>query len=135
MNYITLKVKKTSSSPDTLQVSSFVLSPLSHGGGRCTPPPVVFCPLLKKSSGNPYLKILDFSQILSADTPINFFLSKNFVYILWQNFWDTKYIFFLNFCFYQKIFLQTLDFRYHKFFFGIFGTLYNQKEEKGKFHI
>ena len=42
------------------------------------PSPVVFCPLLKKSSGNPYLKILDFSQLLIADTPIIFFLLKKF---------------------------------------------------------
>ena len=31
---------------------------------------MVFCPLLKKSSGNPYLKILDFSQIFIADAPM-----------------------------------------------------------------
>ena len=30
------------------------------GGGGAVRPPVVFRPLLKKSSGNPYLKILDF---------------------------------------------------------------------------
>ena len=38
--------------------------------------PVVFCPLLKKSLGNPYLKILDFSQLLVADTPMILFLQK-----------------------------------------------------------
>ena len=32
--------------------------------------PVVFCPLLKKSSGNTYLKLLDFSQLYIADAPI-----------------------------------------------------------------
>ena len=40
------------------------------GGGALDPPPVVFCPLLKKSSGNQYLKILDFSQLFIADAPI-----------------------------------------------------------------
>ena len=34
------------------------------------------CSLLKKSSGNPYLKILDFSQLLVADTPIKFCFRK-----------------------------------------------------------
>ena len=46
------------------------------------PSPVVFCTLLKNSSGYPFLKILDFSQLLIADTPMNFFLSKNSVYNL-----------------------------------------------------
>ena len=41
-----------------------------RGGGAIRPPPVVFCPLLKKSSGNPYLKILDFSQIFISDDPM-----------------------------------------------------------------
>ena len=41
-----------------------------------SPPPVVFCPLLKKSLGNPYLKILDFSQLLVANTPMNFFMGR-----------------------------------------------------------
>ena len=39
------------------------------GGGTVLPPPLVFCPLLKKSSGNPYLKIIDFSQLFIADAP------------------------------------------------------------------
>ena len=52
----------------------YTFNPLSHGGGGAVrPPPVVFCPLLKKSSYNPYLKILDFSQLLVADTPMIFF--------------------------------------------------------------
>ena len=29
-----------------------------------------FCPLLKKSSGNPYMKILDFSLLFIADAPL-----------------------------------------------------------------
>ena len=33
------------------------VNPFSHGG-RCTPPPCGFCPFLKKSSGNPKMKIL-----------------------------------------------------------------------------
>ena len=63
--------------------------------GGCLPP-VVFCPLLKKSSGNPYLKILDFSQLLVAYTHMNFF-SKFFVYILDSTFGTTSTkIFFLK---------------------------------------
>ena len=47
------------------------INPQIHVWGPLyAPPPVVFCPLLKKSSYNPYLKILDFSQLLVADTPM-----------------------------------------------------------------
>ena len=35
------------------------LNPFMQGGGRFTPPTVVSCSLLKKSAGNPYVKILD----------------------------------------------------------------------------
>ena len=51
-------------------------------GGRCTPTSVVLCPLLKKTSGNPYLKLLDFSQLLVAHTHM-IFSFKNLVYILY----------------------------------------------------
>ena len=61
-------------------------------------------PLLKKSLGNSYLKILDFSQLLVADTPMILFFSIFFVYTLWQHFWDTQY---KNiFAFIKKIFSQ-----------------------------
>ena len=46
---------------------------------------VVFCPFLKKSSDNPYLKFLDFWWRI----PFNFFF--NLVYTLWQHFMDTQY--------------------------------------------
>ena len=38
----------------------------------CTPPPhdVVFCPLLKRSKGHPFLKIRDFPQSFVADAPM-----------------------------------------------------------------
>ena len=49
-----------------------------EGGYESTPHPTVFCPLLKKSSDDPYLKFLDFSQLLVADTPKKIFLSRNF---------------------------------------------------------
>ena len=41
----------------------------STNGGRYTPPPptVFFCPLLKISLGNPYLKILDLPKRYVAD--------------------------------------------------------------------
>ena len=39
-------------------------------------PPKVFCPLLKKSPDDPNLKLLDFSQLLVADTSMIFFSPK-----------------------------------------------------------
>ena len=42
----------------------------------CIIHPYVFLPLLKESSYNPYLKFLDFSQLLVADTPMTFFSRK-----------------------------------------------------------
>ena len=41
---------------------------------RNPPPPLPygFFPLLQKSSDNPYLKFLDFSKLLVADTPLYF---------------------------------------------------------------
>ena len=43
----------------------------SMGEGRCTPPtPVVSCPLLEKSSRNPYFNILDFSQLFFMWMPL-----------------------------------------------------------------
>ena len=56
------------------------LNPIRTVGGGIHPPPYGFLPLFKKSSSyNPYLKFLDFSQLLVADTPRKFFFSKNFV--------------------------------------------------------
>ena len=40
------------------------------GGSAVRPPPCGFLPFTKKSSGNPYPKILDFSQIFIADAPM-----------------------------------------------------------------
>ena len=37
---------------------------------------MVFCPLYKKSLGNPYLKFRDFSHFLVVDTPMNYFSQK-----------------------------------------------------------
>ena len=34
------------------------------------PPTGVFCPLLKRSSGNPYLKILEFLKLFVDDAPM-----------------------------------------------------------------
>ena len=45
------------------------INPIRTGGGGGFP-------LLKKSSYNPYLKFLDFSQLLVADTPMKFFFRK-----------------------------------------------------------
>ena len=90
-----------------------------HGGGdvRRTPPLWFFCPLLKKSSGNPYLKILDFSQLFIADAPMKK-KSKNLVLPPRRALLGhpvQKY--FKFFCFNQKIFLHPLVeiiFRHHK---------------------
>ena len=43
-----------------------------------TPPPTVFWTLLKKSLADPYLKFLNFSQLLIADTPMNLFTTDLF---------------------------------------------------------
>ena len=61
--------------PSKVDISWLVqkcLSPLIHGWwGRCTPPPpVVVCPLVRKSSGNPNLKILAFFQLFIVDAPM-----------------------------------------------------------------
>ena len=84
------------------------------------------CPLLKKSSGNTYLKICDLLHYFFADAPMRKRNLKNLVYDGVQHFLDTKYKIF--FCFNQKnlftnphgystlITMQTLVeiiFRYH----------------------
>ena len=51
------------------------------------------CPLLEKSSGNPYLKILDFSQLFMADAP----MQKKSFNPRAEHFWDTQYKNILNF--------------------------------------
>ena len=61
------------------------------GGGALYAPPVVFCPFLKKSSGNPYLKILDISQLCIADAPMKTKKQKNWFYPRAEQFWDTQY--------------------------------------------
>ena len=53
-------------------------NPITHGGRGAVRTPVVFCPILNKSSGNPYLKILDLSQLFIADAPMKK-KSKNLV--------------------------------------------------------
>ena len=57
---------------------------------RCTPPPTCgFYFLLKKSSGNPYLKILDFSQLFITDATME--INKKLGYPRAEHFWDTQY--------------------------------------------
>ena len=48
------------------------------GGGTVRPPPRSFCPLLKISLGNPYLKILDLTKLYNADAPMKKKNSKKF---------------------------------------------------------
>ena len=82
-------------------------------GGPCG-----LLPITQKFSGNPYLKILNFSQLLVSDTPISFF--SKFLFTPSDSTFGTfsKKIFFI-FAIIQKIFLQTLVeiFRYHKKYF------------------
>ena len=47
-------------------------NPLSLGGGAVRPP-AFFCPLLKISLRNPYLKILDLAKLFVSDAPMKFF--------------------------------------------------------------
>ena len=73
------------------------VNPIRTGGGAgIHPPPTGFCPLLKKSAYDPYLKFLDFSQLLVVDTPMNFFSLEKFRLHPVQN-----YLFFI-FCFHKK---------------------------------
>ena len=77
------------------------------GGGtvRRTPPLCFFA--LKKSSGNPYLKILDFFQLFIADAH----MKKKFQKFSFTpaHFWDTQYTNILNFfALIKKIFIQSL---------------------------
>jgi len=48
------------------------LDPLIHGGGggALRPPSLGFCPLLKISPGNPYLKIIDLAKLFVANAPM-----------------------------------------------------------------
>ena len=80
------------------------------GGGAVRRPrsPVFFCPLLKKSAGNPYLKIFYFSHLLIADTPMKFFFDKFCLHPLTALFRHSVHKYFFIFAFIKKIFLQTL---------------------------
>ena len=42
-----------------------------RGGGSAVRPALVVYPFLKKSKGNQYLKMLDFSQLFVGDAPMN----------------------------------------------------------------
>ena len=50
--------------------TDYVLNPFPQGGTAPPPPPLFFCPLLKISLGNPYLKILELTKLFIADAPI-----------------------------------------------------------------
>ena len=55
---------------DYRNINATLLTIICRGGrGRCTPPPEVFY-LYSKSSGNPFLKILEFSQLSVADANV-----------------------------------------------------------------
>ena len=69
------------------------------GVGVGTHPPTVFCPLLKKSSYNTYLKFLDFSQLLVADTPMIFFFNIFYLHPLSALLGHPVQKLFLIFCF------------------------------------
>ena len=72
------------------------------GGGALYALPVVFCPLLIKSLGNPYMKFFDFTQLFIADAPMEKNQKKLF-YLRAVHFYDTKYInIFKNFAFNKK---------------------------------
>ena len=53
--------------------------------------PCGFLSFTQKIFRQPIPEISWLSQLLVADTPMKFFLSNNFVYTLWQHFWDTQY--------------------------------------------
>ena len=70
--------------------------------GRGALPLVVFCPLLKKSSGNPYLKILDFSQLFIADAHMKIKINKFSFTPAQSTFGTPSTKIFLIFCFNKK---------------------------------
>ena len=47
--------------------SKLDLNPLNHGALYAPPPALVFCPILKISLLNPYLKIFDLTKLFVAD--------------------------------------------------------------------
>ena len=53
-----------------LSIKMDILIELQGGGGGRTATCCSFCPLQKKSKGNPYLKILNFSQLYVSDAPM-----------------------------------------------------------------
>ena len=63
------RMSQENSGPNAYCPMAFVLT-LYGGGLESPPPPTVFCPLITKSSDDPYLKLLDFSHIFVADAPI-----------------------------------------------------------------
>ena len=87
-------------------------------------PPMVFCPLLKKSSEDPYLKFLDFSQLLVADTSMNFFFFQKIgLHPPKAIFGHPVARYFSHFCFNQKNLFTNPSwniFRNHTFFFKHF---------------
>ena len=71
--------------------------PIHEGRGGAVRPPVIFGPFPKKSSGNPYLKILNFSQLFIADAPMKKKRSKIFKIL--------KITFFENYDIFKMFFL------------------------------
>ena len=85
----TMKIMMACFVIDVFYEKSNVFNPIRTGGGGWNPPPPLrFLPF---TSANPYLKFLDFSQHLVADTTMKFFFFKNFVSTLSRHFWDTQY--------------------------------------------
>ena len=99
----------------------------TNAWGRCTaydyaPSPCRFCPLLKKSSGNPYLKICDLTQYFFMDLNMKKKLKSLVLPPLTALLGNSALNIF--FALIKKIFLQTLVeiiFRYRKIFFRVLG--------------
>ena len=85
---------------------------------RCMGFPLWFFALYsRKTSGNPYLKLLDFPTF-GCGYPYEICFSKNLVHTLPEHCWDTQQNFLFNFI----IFLQTLK-TYLKFFLNFVNFL------------
>ena len=68
-------------------------NPKRTGWGCYPPPKTAVCPLLKKASDDPYLKLLEFSQLLVADA--KWFFSPKFYFTPFYSTFETPRT---NFC-------------------------------------
>ena len=94
------------------------LKPIRTGGGEggINPPPTVFCLYSNNLLDDPYLKFLDFSQLLVADTAMKFFVQSVMFTPPDSTFETPSTKIFLYFLLNQKNLCEII-FRYHNKYF------------------